>query len=83
MKATELMIGDWVELYGTPTRWELEDYAKWHKEMERTDVHTFEPIPLTKDILEKNGWKWNAFHTMLDLVVGTIHIGWGGFTRIV
>jgi len=56
MKARELMIGDWVELYGTPTRWKLEDYAKWHKEMERTDVHTFEPIPLTPEILEKNGF---------------------------
>ena len=77
MKANELMVGDWVELYGTPTRWEIEDYAKWYKEMERTDVHTFEPIPLTAEILEKNGWKWNTFHTMIEFIVGTIHIGWG------
>jgi len=56
MEAKDLMVGDWVELYGTPTRWELEDYAKWHKEMERTDVFTFEPILLTEEMLEKNGW---------------------------
>ena len=62
MKARELMIGDWVELYGTPTRWELEDYAKWHKEMERTDVHTFEPIPLTPEILEKNGLESSEYY---------------------
>ena len=57
MRANELMIGDWVALYGTPTRWELTDYEKWHKEMERTDVRTFEPIPLTAEIVEKNGFK--------------------------
>ena len=57
MKANELMVGDWVQLYGVPTRWELEDYAKWHKEMEREDITTFEPIPLTSEILEKNGFE--------------------------
>lgn len=56
MKIKELMIGDWVALYGTPTRWERADYEKWHKEMERTDIHTFEPIPLTSKMLESNGF---------------------------
>jgi len=61
MKATDLMIGDWV--YDT--------ILKGNTKVEilslsgiRGDYHdnvwnekTFEPIPLTKEILKKNGWK--------------------------
>ena len=37
----------------------------------------FEPIPLTPEILEKNGFVWNTYHNSLQLVCGSTHIGWG------
>ena len=56
MKATELMIGDWVMVkvlsqipntYVLHT-WTANDYSR--------DIQV-KPIPLTHEILEKNGWK--------------------------
>lgn len=54
MKAEELMIGDWVSYNGISNKISLADYgidkghAEWRNEIE--------PIPLTPEILEKNGW---------------------------
>ena len=89
MKHTDLMLNDLVMYQGEILRvgcisdydikidlfedGEDTPYAEiWQEELDEV-----EPIPLTTEILEKNGWKWNAFYTMIDLVVGTIHIGWG------
>lgn len=50
MKATELMIGDWISYGGKPVQ---------VLQLSRTEYKGFEPIPLTPEILEKNangGW---------------------------
>ena len=60
MKENELMIGDWIKpknvdgyfkagLIGTDTIGNDTDTAEW-------DLDEIEPIPLTAEILEKNGW---------------------------
>ena len=60
MKATDLMIGDWVIAYGKNTQ------VVWVGNIHKLAVRGFpsefyedeiEPIPLTHEILEKNGWK--------------------------
>lgn len=49
MKATELMIGDWV-LYGDKS-------VRVLQLSENSKYDWVKPIPLTSEILEKNGWK--------------------------
>ena len=64
MKATDLALGDWVSLDGTPIqvaglhgrkvgvhKRRRSIYCSWHLESE------FQPIPLTSGILEKNGYR--------------------------
>lgn len=51
MKAEDLMIGDWVNLYGRPIKINIDDLCF----IEREEVHC-KPIPLTEEILEKNGF---------------------------
>ena len=69
MKATDLMIGDWVlqcEL-NTPVKVQSimchyadEDVYFYHETSEYiSNVSKLEPIPLTPEILEKNGFKSN------------------------
>lgn len=61
MKASELMIGDWVlSLIGTPCRVKIESFVchdSWedgnHGAFNFNDV---EPIPLTEEILKANEW---------------------------
>lgn len=67
MKANELMIGDWVLVNGTPMQIQaindIDDEIMADDELYcliEDRIHSedkIEPIPLTKDILEKNGWK--------------------------
>ena len=60
MKATELMIGDWVTLNGVDYKWQ------WtHHDFTASEFNTLEPIPLTAEILEKNGFHTNYDHTLL------------------
>ena len=61
MKANELMIGDWV--YNKNIDKPMQVYPTMFSQMFRTrpdatteDYNIF-PIPLTAEILEKNGWK--------------------------
>jgi len=68
MKANELMIGDWVE----------NDFGEIQKVVELreigamlsyNDIYSYdeiEPIPLTPEILKKNGWKYNKDYWMWD-----------------
>lgn len=35
------------------------------------------PAPLSPEILERNGFKWNRYNTSLNLTCGTIHMGYG------
>ena len=89
MKANELMIGDWLlsydddELENIPVKVVSIDVDGWvfyeypDKFIEEGWCKNLYPVPLTNEILEQNGWKWNEYHTMMTLVVGSIHIGWG------
>ena len=53
MKVTELMIGDWVTLNGVDYKWQ------WtHHDFTASEFNTLEPIPLTPEILEKNGFEF-------------------------
>ena len=52
MKANELMIGDWVDYRGICNRIAPADFC--HFEW----IDEIRPIPLTPEILEKNGIKW-------------------------
>ena len=56
MKANELMIGDWVKWLRVPCKVDL---ALMNTEFGDTkESKNIEPIPLTKEILEKNGFVW-------------------------
>ena len=58
MEASELMIGDWVNYRGIYNRISPADFDEHHKEW----INEIEPIPLTPEILEKNGFtRSNAF----------------------
>lgn len=71
MEANELMIGDWVSYKGNPTKIRtIEIYNVDVGPLQVTitygdricgltviDVSMLKPIPLTPEILEKNGWK--------------------------
>lgn len=53
MKATELMIGDWIQVPPSGIRkmkitWLQEDFG---------EINDIEPVPLTPEILEKNGFE--------------------------
>lgn len=51
MKASELMIGDWVQV---PT--ELNRYKRIRSTFDMDITLLYEPIPLTTEILEENGF---------------------------
>ena len=57
MKANELMIGDWVYIKDYPMTAQPMQVKKEH--FVRSLVE-FEPIPLTKELLEKNGFECNG-----------------------
>ena len=52
MKASNLMIGDWVQV---PS--ELNRYKRIRNTFDMDEAVLYKPIPLTKEILEKNGFK--------------------------
>ena len=65
MKATDLMIGDWVKIKGHLDYDKVQEIAKdenmqWYISFACSATlfraYEFEPIPLTPEILEKNGW---------------------------
>ena len=65
MKATELMIGDWVKVKGTFAYDKVQEIAidenmQWYISFACSTTlfhaYEFEPIPLTTEILEKNGF---------------------------
>ena len=65
MEATELRIGDLVSVNGEPMKiaeTDLTYFTAWKKDgtfCNKIGYETAEPIALTKEILEKNGWKEN------------------------
>ena len=65
MKATDLMIGDWVKIKGHLDYDKVREIAKdenmqWYISFACSATlfraYEFKPIPLTPEILEKNGW---------------------------
>lgn len=66
MKATELQIGDWVKIKGHLDYNKVREIARdenmqWYISFACSATlfraYEFEPIPLTTEILENNGWK--------------------------
>ena len=56
MKAEDLMIGDWVNLYGSPIKINIDDLGVIDRD-ETYDKGTHcKPIPLTEEILEQSGF---------------------------
>lgn len=74
MKATELMIGDWVTYTGDdegPIEGIIDAInprLDYEIEILGTDakINEIEPIPLTHEILKKNGWHGNSIFMELD-----------------
>lgn len=69
MKATDLMIGDWVKIKGHLDYDKVQEIAKdenmqWYISFACSATlfraYEFEPIPLTPEILEKNGWSLDS-----------------------
>lgn len=85
MEANELMIGDWVLFEGTPaTVRGVEIYCSdLYVQTNLTDawyMSNFEPIPLTPEILEKNGFDVVRGNRIMGLQVSdrcTLRIGDG------
>ena len=83
MDYKQLMVGDWVYASNFG-KGKITAYYNADKIRVCLDItnHIFyeediKPIHLTPEILEKNGFVWNRYHTSLELVVDTIHLGWG------
>ena len=63
MKTTDLMIGDWVNVFDTPKQIEgvrkfpNGDEIVYYDGDNGNFIKAVTPIPLTREILEKNGWK--------------------------
>lgn len=92
MKATDLMIGDWVKIKGHLDYDKVQEIARdenmqWYISFACSATlfraYEFEPIPLTPEILEKNGWQSfipTAYTCCQDHLSikneGDIHIEW-------
>ena len=67
MEATDLMIGDWVRVkkghldYGKVCEIAMDEKMQWNISfacgMNLFCAYEFEPVPITREILEKNGWE--------------------------
>ena len=57
MKTNELMLSDWVFAYGHPRQVEIIYGERIQADCIELSEGEFEPIPLTPEILEKNGFK--------------------------
>ena len=71
MKASELMVGNWVrcKIYNgnkdaiLPFTWQEAKY-----------IHLFEPIPLTPEILEKCGFENKKQNGLFELIIGRVRL---------
>lgn len=64
MNATDLMIGDWVLMRGTPVQVRAigVNTIRFSDMLITEPLENIEPIPLTPEILEKNGFEPVGFH---------------------
>lgn len=57
IRVEDLMVGDWVILYDRPRKVEIVyDHGRVQADCIEEDCTVLEPIPLTSEILEKNGF---------------------------
>lgn len=74
MKANEIQIGDWITMAGDPGKVTYINCDDGDRVGTTTQywpqiVECYEPIPLTAEILEKNGWKLrNSYPTEYELI---------------
>ena len=82
MKVKELKIGDWVLAGGSPIKIDelvegidaLTLYDDETNEVKDYSYDDLSPIPLTSEILEKNGWKEDDEIWGIDNAFGQLHI---------
>ena len=82
MKKSELKLGDWVLAGGSPIKIDelvegidaLTIYDDETNEIENYSYDDLSPIPLTSEILEKNGWKEDDEIWGIDYTFGHLHI---------
>lgn len=70
MKETELMIGDWVTSIYDKRALQINVIDSFKKcvcldHRDWVSVDNLQPIPLTGEILEKNGFEWRAYGVVL------------------
>lgn len=83
MKFTDLMIGDWVLANGSPYKIEsinnMNEYCARGKYNVLYVGHAkyIKGVPLTPEILEKNGWEYKS-ELFMEKVNENIHLNWTG-----
>ena len=82
MKKSELKLGDWVLVGGSPIKIDelvegidtLSVYDDETNEIKDYSYDELTPIPLTEEILEKNGWREDDEIWDIDYTFGQLHI---------
>ena len=95
MKATELMIGDLIKIKGHLDYDKVQEIARdenmqWYISFACSATlfraYEFEPIPLTPEILEKNGWKeteyWHEYEDGNTIIQYSLSNIWGIINEI-
>lgn len=82
MEATDLMIGDWVRgkgylEYGKVCEIAMDEKMQWNISfacgMNLFCVYEFEPVPITREILEKNGWECKGDYMIKNIGDNTLY----------
>ncbi len=82
MKVEELMIGDWYWWEAEGKKYPLQVTKDTFK-LSDEDISNFQPIPLTPEILEKNGFNDTSFEANLKYkyVIHTVEYQLGYYTK--
>ena len=82
MEVTDLMIGDQVRIkehldYDKVREIAMDEKLQWYISyacsMTLFRVYEFEPVPITREILEKNGWKCKGDYMILNIGDNTLY----------
>lgn len=82
MEATDLMIGDWVRDkghldYGKVCEIAMDEKMQWNISfacgMNLFCTYEFEPVPITREILEKNGWECKGDYMIKNIGDNTLY----------
>ena len=82
MEVTDLMIGDWVRIKGhldydkvreIAMDEKLQWYISYACSMTLFRTYEFEPVPVTREILEKNGWKCKGDYMIMNIGDNTLY----------